>query len=146
LRNSSWREILNSLRATLRKGEDFRAWDVRVQARRIDKTLAKEEGQESVERDTSAAFRTKFGPTLFDIDRDAALLLDERARRERAIEGRAMEKHKADFPGEIDEEPDRSGRVQVGFPRLPWFFVKTWKASGEDRERRRGPTGRSSRA
>ena len=47
------------------------------QARQIDKTLAKWEGQETVERAKAAARQAKLGPTLFDTDRDAAPLQDE---------------------------------------------------------------------
>ena len=102
------------------------------QARQIDKTLAKWEGQEAAERAKAEARRAKLGPTLFDTDREAAPLQDERARRERAMERRAMEKRKADIPREIAEEPDRiRRRFEVQTVRLePVGIVYLWPEMG----------------
>jgi ERCC4-related helicase len=102
------------------------------QARQIEKTLAKWEGQEAAERAKLEARRAKLGPTLFETERDAAPLQDERARRERSLERRAMEKRKADIPREIEEEPDRiRRRFEVQTVRLePVGIVYLWPGMG----------------
>ena len=102
------------------------------QARQIEKTLAKWEGQEASNREKAEARRAKLGPTLFDTRRDAASLQDERVRRERAMEKRAMEKRRADIPREIEEDPDRiRRRFTVQTVRLePVGIVYLWPEMG----------------
>ena len=103
-----------------------------AQARDIDKTLAHWDEKENVARAKAEASRAKLGPTLFDTARDSATLQDERARRERASDKRAMEKRKADIPREILEEPDRiRRRYTVQTVRLePVGIVYLWPEMG----------------
>ncbi len=102
------------------------------QNKRIDKTLADREREETAARTKAKEREAMAGPTLFDIADDRIPLYDERARRERAFEKRAMEKRKKDIEREILEEPDRiRGRYAVNTVRLePVGVVYLWPDMG----------------
>ncbi len=71
-------------------------------------------------------------PALFDLDDRAATADDERIRRERAAERRAMEKRRKDLDREIADEPDRiRARFAVQTVRLePVGLVYLWPERG----------------
>ena len=74
----------------------------------------------------------KAGPTLFDKADDTRPAYDERGRRERSSEKKAMVKRKTDIAREILEEPDRiRGRYAVQTVRLePVGIVYLWPEMG----------------
>ncbi len=102
------------------------------QDKRIDKTLEAREREEAAARTKAEERKAKAGPTLFDTEDDPRPLYDERARRERASEKRAMLKRKKDIEREILEEPDRiRGRYAVQTVRLePVGIVYLWPEMG----------------
>jgi Helicase conserved C-terminal domain len=102
------------------------------QDKRIDKTLDDREREEATARARARDREAKAGPMLFDNTNDTTQLYDERARRERASEKRAMLKRKKDIEREILEEPDRiRGRYAVQTVRLePVGIVYLWPDMG----------------
>ena len=102
------------------------------QDKRIDKTLEDREREEAGARARVRDREAKAGPMLFDNTSNTTQLYDERARRERASEKRAMLKRKKDIEREILEEPDRiRGRYAVQTVRLePVGIVYLWPDMG----------------
>jgi hypothetical protein len=102
------------------------------QDQRIDKELERREREESAARTKNLEREAKASPTLFAIEGETPPLYDDRARRERAFEKRAMEKRKKDIVREIQEEPDRiRARFEVQTVRLePVGIVYLWPEMG----------------
>jgi len=99
---------------------------------RIDQTLARRAGEDDDARARAEARRARAGPTLFDTSGGVASPEDERIRRERLAEKRAMEKRKPEIEREIREEPDRiRRRFAVQTVRLePVGIVYLWPEKG----------------
>jgi len=99
---------------------------------RIDQTLDQRDRDEQQGRARAEERRVKAGPTLFDTTGDRVGLEEERVRREKAYEKKAMEKRKLEIEREILEEPDRiRRRYEVRTVRLePVGIVYLWPAMG----------------
>jgi len=129
-------DLETTIRAELARAGEKEAENTRKlledQDKRIDQTLADREREETAARLKAEKREAKAGPTLFDTSDDPKPLYDERARRERASEKRAMVKRKKDIEREILEEPDRiRGRYTVQTVRLePVGIVYLWPEMG----------------
>ena len=100
--------------------------------KRIDERLERLQHEDETKHERARQRASKTGPTLFDLDEPPEPIWDERARRERAAEKRAMEQRKAAIPREIQEEPDRiRQRYSVQTVRLePVGIVYLWPEKG----------------
>jgi hypothetical protein len=100
--------------------------------KRIEQELEKRARDEQRARARAAELRARAGPALFDTGRDDASPEDERVRREKAYEKRAMAKRQVEIDREILEEPDRiRRRYEVRTVRLePAGIVYLWPTMG----------------
>ena len=99
---------------------------------RIDDTLRRRAEEEAALKAKAAERRARSGPALFELGDPAVSADEERIRRERAAERRAMEKRRKDMETEIAEEPDRiRARFVVQTVRLePVGLVYLWPEKG----------------
>ncbi len=100
--------------------------------KRIEDELGKRSRDEERARGRAEELRRKAGPTLFDTAGDGTPLEDERVRREKAYERKAMEKRLVEIDREISEEPGRiRRRYEVRTARLePVGIVYLWPTMG----------------
>jgi hypothetical protein len=100
--------------------------------KRIEQELDKRSRDEQRARARAEELRAKAGPTLFDTAGDSVPVEDERVRREKAYEKKAMEKRKVEIDLEILEEPGRiRRRYEVRTVRLePVGIVYLWPTMG----------------